>query len=46
MTDENEKLPSDAEHGGLKPQPPKDPEPPTSPPDEKKAEKDPSQQPS
>ena len=29
MTDENEKLPSDAEDGGLKPQPPKDREPST-----------------
>lgn len=46
MNDENEKLPSDAEDGGLKPIDPKDREPSAPPPDEKKTEQDPSKQPS
>ena len=46
MTDEKEKLPSDAEDGGLKPIDPKDREPSAPPPDGKKAEQDPSEQPS
>ena len=45
MNDENEKLPSDAEDGGLKPIDPKSREPSAPPPDEKQ-EEDPSEQPS
>lgn len=48
MTDDkNDKLPSDQEHGGLKPQPAEKPERTDAPPpDSKKVEEDPSEQPS
>ena len=46
MTDEKDALPSDAETSGLAPRDPKDRKPPTPPPDEKKVEEDPSEQPS
>ena len=46
MTDENDKLPSDQEDGGLKPRPAKKPDASDTPPPEKKVEQDPSEQPS
>ena len=46
MSDEKEPLPSDAENGSLKPRKPEDGKPPVAPPDEKKTEEDPSEQPS
>lgn len=46
MADENDKLPSDLEDGGLKPRSDKATDPSTPPPDETKAEEDPSEQPS
>ena len=46
MTDEKDALPSDAETSGLKPLSPKDREPSTPPPDDKKVEEEPSEQPS
>lgn len=46
MTDDKDALPSDQEDGGLKPQIDEKPEPSKPPPVDKKAEQDPSQQPS
>ncbi len=44
MTDDDTPLPSDTEHGGLKPKDEKGAEPP--PPDDKEVEREPSKQPS